>query len=136
MMKLAKVILLYKKNSPEDPSDYRSISLLSVFSEITEKLMHTRLYNFLEQHNVLYSLQFGFRSKNSTLHAFISLTESIKKTTDDGMYSCGVFIYLQKAFDTVNHSILLKRLEHYSARCTALNWFTNYTYLHNKRMRR
>ena len=79
MMKLAKVIPLYKKNSPEDPSNYRPISLLSVFSKITEKLMHTRLYNFLEQHNVLYSLQFGFRSKNSTLHALISLTESIKK---------------------------------------------------------
>ena len=60
MMKLAKVIPLYKKNSPEDPSNYRPISLLSVFSKITEKLMHTRLYNFLEQHNVLYSLQFGF----------------------------------------------------------------------------
>ena len=71
MMKLVKVIPLYKKTSPEDPSSYRPISLLSVLSKITEKLMHTRLYlyNFLEQRNVLYSLQFGFRSKNSTLHA-------------------------------------------------------------------
>ena len=58
----------------------RPISLLSVFSKITEKLMHTGLYNFPEQHNVLYSLQFGFRSKNSTVHALISLTESIKAT--------------------------------------------------------
>ena len=60
---------LYKKNLAEDPSNYRPISLLSVFSKITEKLMYTGLYNFLEQHNVLYSLHFGFRSKNSTLHA-------------------------------------------------------------------
>ena len=64
MMKLAKVVPLYENNSPEDPSNYRPISLLSVLSKITEKLMHTRLYNFLEQHNVLYSLQFGFRSKH------------------------------------------------------------------------
>ena len=68
--------------------------------------MHTRLYTFLEKYDILHSLQFGFRNKHSTLHALISLTESIKKTIDDGMFGCGV----QKAFDTVNHSILLQKL--------------------------
>ena len=109
MMNLAKVIPLYEKTSPDNPSNYVPISLLSVFSKITKTLMHTRLYNFLEQHNFLYSLQFGFRKKNSTLRRCINkLTESIEKTIDDGMYGCGVFIDLQKAFDTVKHSILLK----------------------------
>ena len=77
MMKLAKVIPLYKKNSPEVPSNYRPISLLSVFSKIVEKLTHKRLYSFLEKYDILHSLQFGLRCKHSTLHALISLTESV-----------------------------------------------------------
>ena len=80
MIKLAKVIPLYKKNSPEVPSNYRPISLLPVFSKIVEKLMHKRLYSFLEKYDILHSLQFGFRAKHSTLHALISLTESVKQT--------------------------------------------------------
>ena len=109
ILKVGKVIPLYKKQSPYDPSNYRPISFLSIFSKLIEKLMYTRLYNFLEDDNVFYFLQFGFRAKHSTLHALISMTECIKKTIDDGMSGIGVFIDFQKVFDTVNHFILLKK---------------------------
>ena len=125
-MQHAKVIPLFKKGCPVTASNYGPISLLSVFSKITEKLMYERLYNFLEVHNGLYNLQFGFRASHSINHALISLTESIKNSLDNKHFGCGIFIDLQKAFDTVDHEILLKKLEHYGIRGTALSWFSFY----------
>ena len=106
-LKIAKVIALHKKGTTVDMSNYRPISLLSVFSKIFEKIMHKRLYSFLEVNGILHPLQFGFRTKHSTQHTLISMTENIKKTIDNGNFGCGIFIDLKKAFDTVNHSVWL-----------------------------
>ena len=90
MIKLAKVIPLYKKNSPEVPSNYRLISLLSVFSKMVEKHMHKRLHSFFEKYDILHSLQFGFRAKHSTLHALISLTmDCLRMDGKRGHVTCG-----------------------------------------------
>ena len=125
-MKLAKVITLFKKGCPHTASNYRPISLLSIFSKIIEKVMYKRLYKFLEKHVILYDLQFGFRASHSIDHALVSLTEAIKNSLDNRKFGCGIFIDLQKVFDTVNHDILLTKIEHYGIRGIALDWFKSY----------
>ena len=88
--------------------------------------MYERTYRFLKKFNCLYSLQFGFRSKHSTTHALSYLTETVRKHLDEGFYACGVFIDLQNAFNTVNHEILLKQLDHYGIRGVENDWYKSY----------
>ena len=81
---------------------------------------------FLEQNNALYDFQFGCRNNHSTNHALIEITERIKNACDKNLCVCGVYLDLQKAFDTVNHEIFLKKLEYYGIKGTSYNWFQSF----------
>ena len=126
MLKMATAIPIFKKDSKLIVSNYRPISLLSNINKILEKLMFTRVYEFLEKHKCIYKLQFGFRSKHSTNHALINITETIRSALDSKKIAAGIFVDLQKAFDTVNHEILIQKLNHYGVRGTVNKWFLSY----------
>lgn len=128
-LKIAKVIPVYKKGSTSEVGNYRPISILPVFSKIFESIINKQLCAYLDKFDVLSKTQFGFRSKHSTKLALADLTADIAEHMDNGSTTLGIFIDLRKAFDTINHNILLKKLEHYGIRGIALNWFETYLHL-------
>ena len=125
-LKIALVTPVFKANSKEEFSNYRAISVLPCFSKILEKNMDKRVVKYLDKHNMLFQSQYGFRKKHSTNLATIELVTKMLQAIDNSEYTIGVFLDLTKAFDTVNHEILLKKLEHYGIRGIALEWFENY----------
>ena len=124
--KIAKVIPLYKNGDIDDFSNYRPVSLLPQFSKILEKLFNNRLKSFMKVNHILSNNQYGFREDHSTNSAIIELIEEITSAIDNSMSTVGVFIDLKKAFDTKDHGILLKKLEHYGIRGIANQWVSNY----------
>ena len=130
-LKVAKVIPVYKKGEHDQLNNYRPISLLSTFSKIFEKIIFNRLYKFLENHDIIDPLQFGFRPKHSTIDAISLLVKDILQSLDKKDYTIGVFCDLSKAFDTINHKILLYKLNRYGIRGNALNLIASY--LHDRK---
>ena len=126
-LKISKTVPFFKnKGNNMECENYRPISLLSNINKIVEKLMHERIYAFLNSFDCIYEHQFGFRNKHSTNHALVSLTEDIRSALDNNEIACGVFIDLQKTFTTVSHDILLHKLNHYGIRGIANDWFSSH----------
>ena len=107
-LKLAKVIPIYKGEDDQLIQNYRPIPVLPFFSTIFEKIIFINVIEFLNENKLFYDCQFGFRKNHATSHAIITLTERVSKALDTGKIVVGVFLDLKKAFDTVEHNILLQ----------------------------
>lgn len=126
LWKTAAVVPIHKKGDKKDPSNYRPISLLPIFSKLLEKIVNSRLIKYLEMNNFLSSVQFGFRRGRSTEDASSLLIDTIVTHLDSGSSCIGVFLDLSKAFDTVSPVLLLQKLENIGIRGVALLWFRSY----------
>ncbi len=125
-LKIAKVIPIYKKDDEEIFSNYRPVSVLPCFSKILERLVFNRCIKFIDQNDILNNKQYGFRANHSTHMAIMQLVDKVNKAVEKNETTIGVYLDLSKAFDTIDHNILLYKLEHYGFRGVVFDWFKSY----------
>ena len=125
-MKIAKVTPIFKSGKKELLTNYRPISVLSCFSKILERIMYNRVYNYLNDNNLLFRKQFGFRKGHFTDHTLIKLIDSIYDSFNENKYTLGVFIDLSKGFDTIDHNFLIDKLNSYGIKNNSLKWCSGY----------
>ena len=125
-LKIAKVLPLYKKGSKCDLNNYRPISLLNIFSKVFEKIMKKKLIDFIDSCKILSPHQYGFQKGINTEDALTQFSKNIYRQLDNSNTVLSIFIDFSKAFDTVPHNILLRKLEHYGIRGSVHRWFLDY----------
>lgn len=125
-LKYAKVIPLFKGGTKYEAKNYRPISILPLFDRIIEKIMHKKLISFLTRFKLLSPSQYGFQNGKSTSYAILDVITQISSSLAENNHAITIFLDFAKAFDTVNHSILLKKLEHYGIRGINNKWFQSY----------
>ena len=125
-MKIAEVIPLYKGRELDQVINYRPISLLITISKVLEKIIYTHVYKFLQDNKILYNSQYGFHFKHSCKQAILELIGNVIQAKDKGMHTAALFLDLSKAFDTLNHKVLFKKLERYGIRGICNDWFGDY----------
>ena len=125
-LKIAKIATVFKKDDPHKFDNYRPISILPSISKLLEKCIYNRLYSFCLNNKILTDSQYGFRKNHSTAHALIELQDKILTAIHTNKFCIGIFMDLSKAFDVVDHKILLSKLEHYGVRGLPLSWFKSY----------
>ena len=126
IFKLSRVTPIYKSGEQTDPNNYRPISTLSPFTKVFEKIIYAQLNSFCTKNSILYKYQFGFRKGHSTEQAILEITDHIKANIENKLITCGLFLDFSKAFDTVNHDILIEKLNKYGIRGIAQQWFSSY----------
>ena len=124
--KCARVSAIYKHDSKLDLNNYRPISVLPVVSKFFEKVVFDQAYAFLNKNNLLSDIQSGFRPLHSTLTAMLDVTDKWYTNMDSGLINAVLFIDLKKAFDTIDHNILLQKLTCYGFNKETINLFRNY----------